>query len=404
MGQYDLFRKIAQSSLTSKEREVATIKCDILSDFESSPSFEIVTVSGISKGVHITDESSLNKNPNKKRISMKPGETISVGDIVTWNTNSWLVTDLDSDNGIYYVGVIERCNIPLKWLNNVGKIIEYPCISTDTTMYSLGIEENKQTPIPDGKALITLPNNADTLKIIRNQRFILYNNFAYHVTFINMAISGLIKLILNEDEPNWTIDNQQLGIANYYNAPKYQIQIREDDISITIGTVLQLHAIVSKDGIVVEDQEVEWSSSNTLTSTVDSNGKVIGILGGNANIVAKLKENNAISDSILCNVRNVPVPNIDFAIEGDSEISWTVEKSFKAVKLLNGIEQPLSYNFTIDYQGNNAKIVTLVSTGINTCTITANSEQITGEIILKATNKVNPNEFVTKNINIIGFW
>ena len=69
MGTYDLFRKIAQSSLTEKERDVAQMKNDLLYSFESTPSFYGVTINGVSKKVHLITE----KN-NKKMLS-KPNES-----------------------------------------------------------------------------------------------------------------------------------------------------------------------------------------------------------------------------------------------------------------------------------------------------------------------------------------
>ena len=48
MSTYDLFRKMAQSDLTTKDREVYQIKYDIAQEFDDSPSYESVLIDGVS--------------------------------------------------------------------------------------------------------------------------------------------------------------------------------------------------------------------------------------------------------------------------------------------------------------------------------------------------------------------
>jgi len=74
MGNYDLFRTIAKSNLTTKEREVDQIKYDIYRDFYNSPSYESVLIDGINRDVQIVSD----KKDNKNILSL-PNETFSVG-------------------------------------------------------------------------------------------------------------------------------------------------------------------------------------------------------------------------------------------------------------------------------------------------------------------------------------
>lgn len=86
-------------------------------------------------------------------------------------------------------------------------------------------------------------------------------------------------------------------------------------------------------------------------------------------------------------------------IIGKDVINGMDSCEYYATKILNGIEMPTEWDYYIDFNGNNEKIVKY-SISNNKIIIIANSEDITGEIVLKATNKANTNEIITKKIYI----
>lgn len=358
----------------------------------------------------------LNEEKEDRKMLVPNEIDLHRGSIVEWKNKKWIVINNvgeEDNNGVFRIAKIYPCTYTLKWLNEQGKIMECPCIATNTTMYSLGIKTDNDAPtIVDGKLSITLPFNSDTKNIKRDKRF-LYHNSAYKVTFtdvskINEDNTGTITFTLSESEINKATDNLELGIADYYNAPKYEIRIKEDDISISKDKTLQLNAIITKDGQVIDNSieklELIWESSNPSIATVDSNGLLTAVISGNANITVKLKNNENVADTILCNVRNVPVQNIEYLIQGDDSITWTVTKEYKAVKLVNGVEEDTAWNFSIDYLGNSSDLASMAVTGINTVKITANSVQKKGKIKLISKNKINSSEIIEKEIEIKGFW
>lgn len=212
MGQYDLFRKIAQSNLTSKERQINEIQRDILNDFDDSPSFETITIASTSYKVRIVEESSLNKNPNKKRILMKPGDSLGVGNTILWNFNNWLVTDLDDDNSVYCVGIIEKCNNTLTIQTGVTETItgydsmgrpiitstptytSYPCIELSSLSVNRRSNLNEPINLPFGRTLITI---ALTDKVYINLNYTM-NSFQYKVIDCSYSRTGLVDFMADK--------------------------------------------------------------------------------------------------------------------------------------------------------------------------------------------------------------
>jgi hypothetical protein len=255
--------------------------------------------------------------------------------------------------------------------------------------------------IPDTKLNIKCPANTKTLKIKRGKRFLFGFSgeyYAYKTSMIDMVSEpGNLTIVVEEDSIQDNIDNTTLGIADYYNNT-FTIQIQEDDISIQSTKTQQLHAIVTKNGQVV-NLDVEWSSSNPLIATVSSTGLVTGISNGNATITVKLKNNTSITDSINTNVRNVPVNNYEYVMSGNSTLKWLETQTYTAKKLNNGVEIELPYTFTVD----KPDLVTLIVIDIKTCKLTGNDKLNTGTVVLTATNNYNPAEKITKQIKIVSY-
>lgn len=346
----------------------------------------------------------LNELKEDRKILIPSDVSFHRGSIITWRNEKWMViNDVSSadDNGVYMKAKIQKVICGFKWYDQYNKLHSYPAIDTNQTLYSLGINEFKLTTV-DGMLKITLPDNSDTQQIQRGQRFIYKNRFAYEVTFVDLSMNGLINLTLKEVEvsPN---DNLILGIADYYNRPTWQIQIKEDNLSLSQNTTTQLHATVTKDGIVV-NEEIEWTSSDDSIATIDSEGNINTISIGDCSITARLKGNNDYSDSIECKVSASPIGNSYITIQGDDSVEWTVSKIYKPIKLVNGVEVPTRFGFNIDYCGNSPSIATLIDNEDNTATLIANSDQLEGMIKLWAINLDILTESSIKNIQIKGYW
>lgn len=351
MSQYGLFRKIAQSNLTAKQREINRIKNDIITGFENSPSFETITISSVSYDVQIVEVSSLTKNPNKKKILMKPEDTIDVGDIVVWNGNSWLVTDLDDDTGIQYIGIIDKCNNTLKWLDQYNNIITHFCTVINKSLYTTGIDENKYIIVGDGQVNVTVSSNEDTLTLDRNKRFLFGYNGVYDCWKITQADRtsqpGVIQFVMAYEDINPETDDLINGIANAY----------DNTYSLTINQTSPLSQAVSTTGTLSHTltlnnqpstEAVQWVSSNTAVGTINSStGQYSLLTTGTVKFTCRLVNNNNIKAEITVNVVSVPAgvkevvisPNVTSILQGKNQ-------TYEIFLYIDGIKQNNVFTFT----------------------------------------------------------
>lgn len=165
----------------------------------------------------------------QKTICSLPGEDFHAGAYVDFADSKWLIVSVDPDNELYTRGTMVQCNFVLKWINSDNQVVERWCILEDTTKYLTGetvsrYNENNMT-LGDTRMGMTLPRDSETVKIGRDDRFIIDdpesgNKLAYRVTKPIKVGSvyngrGVITLILTEvqSEDN---DDDDLMIADYY--------------------------------------------------------------------------------------------------------------------------------------------------------------------------------------------
>ena len=84
---------------------------------------------------------------------------------------------------------------------------------------------------------------------------------------------------------------QQATCAVAVNVPLESISLNKTELALNKGQSESLTATVKPDDAT--DKTVTWSSSNTGVTTVDSNGKVTAVGGGNATITAKAGDKQA---------------------------------------------------------------------------------------------------------------
>jgi hypothetical protein len=185
-----------------------------MNKFEDNPSYHLVYINGsiTATGVNIVEESSLNKNPNKKRILMKPEDSLSVGNTCVWNNNNWLVTDLDDDNGIYTVGIIEKCNNTLTIQTGVTETItgydsmgrpiitsiptydSFPCIEISGLNVNRRTNLDEPVNLPFSRTIITITL---TDKIQIDMEFVMNNN-KYKIIDMSYSRTGLLDLMADK--------------------------------------------------------------------------------------------------------------------------------------------------------------------------------------------------------------
>lgn len=104
-------------------------------------------------------------------LKAKPNESFKIGDVITYNNAKWLITSLFKDVEIARRGVMQKCNLNLKYQNNSSVVLEQPCIISDS--YSEVASSGKVVSIPIGKTSLILPYNQNTKIIHKDKRLMI---------------------------------------------------------------------------------------------------------------------------------------------------------------------------------------------------------------------------------------
>lgn len=327
----------------------------ILRNFTTHPSYQSVKINSIDRDVHIVDDNTLDKDPNKKIMLVKPDETASVGDYIEWDNYNWLVINIDNNKDVQHRCELYRCNGRLNWIDSSGKINSYWCVRQELSKASSGTSENKYIIVPDRLNNILVQANAYTnnLRERDGTRFIFgEKSFLLHDTDRELR-DGLVVITTEEDEINFDTDKLvdvngvDLWIANYTEAPVYLLNIDQDDSEIVDGNTLQLSAQVTKDGQVVSEG-VAWSSSNELIATVDNTGLVTSVTTGSVVITATMVNNGDVADTINIDVVAVANDNYSIQLTPDStDITLSVKLDVNAKLLNNGVDTTDTFSFSV---------------------------------------------------------
>ena len=326
----------ARRGLDRKSLYVNNMKNTISTEFKNSTSYNLVKINNVDRDVRIVEESSIIKNPNKKRLLCYPDETISVGNIVLWNSENWICTETDTTSEVSDVGLISRCNNVLKFYDkNQNILYNIPCIIQNS---NIKLDNDKFMFLPADEHILICSNNADSSNIDLNTRFILNDN-AYSIIGIdNISNQGLLNIRIKDDQIN-SDDNLDLSIANYYS---HQI-VRE--IYILNGTsasllfnnaTLQLNTICKDNNVIVDNPIITYSSSNINIATVSSTGLITCKGTGDVIITAIY---SGVSDTITIHGDISEVDDYNIVITPlDETLKISRSITFTAHAMKNGVE------------------------------------------------------------------
>ena len=312
----------------------------------------------------------VNRQADIRTITTK--EEIKRGDLINWDNEYWLIiSEIGQKRYSYYKGIIQKCNYNIKF-NFSGTIKQFPCIA-DSKIFD--IETNQYLSIPDGKIVVTLPNNADTDNITLGQRFISMKN-AWKVSGIDRTKNGLIILHCDLDATDSSDDlvNEIANAEDYV----YTIEITNgDSANIQETSTLQLNVVVKLNGNVVTDKAIIFSCDNTLIATVDNTGLVTAISTGECIITASLQDNPQVYDTIVITVTAEEQHNYAVTISGNKSIVKNYTATYTAIFTDNGlpISEESFFYITADDGVSTTTLATIQSQDpiANTCVVKAGS-------------------------------
>jgi len=300
----------------------------ISNKFESSTSYELVTINGVSRDVRITEESSVTRNPYKKRLLCKPDETIVVGDIVVWDSDNWICIKNDDTSSIVDVGVIEKCNNTLKFYSTTDSTLhQIPCIITNKI--TLSEDENKYLSTVDNQVYMMCISTSITQQIKPNDIFKLgiYN---YQIVTIpdDISIPGILIFKMKYSEVEATTHVFTLEILN------------GSVIDLQESTTLQLNVDLYDNGVLVSPTPLlTFTSSDETICTVSSTGLVTALDVIDDCVIGV--SCNGVSDSIVVEVIENVQHNITVEItSGNSSIVVNKSSAYACTFRDNGIDVP----------------------------------------------------------------
>lgn len=208
------------------------------------------------------------KNDYIKSIKARPFDDFNVGDYVNWESNEWMVTSKDEGNQVYTTGKMQLCNWTLKWQDETGTILSYPCV---TSSGSIGEDSGKVITLPSNQKYILLPFNERTSKLKADDRFFVDRKnppTPYKIIGDTDTTSymGLIQILVEADVLR-DGDNIELGVCDYVKSDTTLPPVKKGNSVISIngellvgGRERTLTAIsYNLDGTINTDIDLVWS-------------------------------------------------------------------------------------------------------------------------------------------------
>ena len=296
----------------------------VSTEFENSTSYNLVKISGIDRKTRIVEESSIIKNPNRKRLLCFPNETIIVGEPVEYDDSNWICVMNDTTSQISDVGIIERCNNTISFYDSTSSLHTIPCIISKGL---ISLDEQKIISTLDSEIAVQISNTSITRQIEINDVYkIGMRN--YIVTDINdITINGLLLMKMVYSEVEQQIPTFTLEILN-----GNSIQVNEND-PLTINVQIKI------DGIVASTMpDLVFSSSDITKATINSMTGVVTILDvGNVIFSCKMADDISVMDVINVEIVSVPQNNYTVSLSGSTSIVKSYTKEYLAIFKNNGL-------------------------------------------------------------------
>lgn len=292
-------------------------------------------------------------------------DKVQRGDLITWDNESWLVlSEVAQKRYTYYRSEIRKCNFTVNFV--IDELVKpMACIIDSVTTDKL---TNRLFEMPDGKMVITLPNNDLTEKIEVNHRIVKFNT-AWRVYGHDFTEDGLIKLFVERQLPSEK-DDMVNEIPDGLDL-NYAIIINNSETELAPGATLQINAVVTLNSRVA-DKPLSFAVDNEELATIDSNGLLTAIDEGNVTITATMADNPTIMATIIVTITDTPASVTELVINGPDSIIKGKTGEFTVTKLVNGIEQPCDVDFYLTGDNLPASAFTLTKVTNNVCTIKCN--------------------------------
>lgn len=242
----------------------------------------------------------LNEDKEDRKIFIPSSISFHRGSIVSWKDRKWIITNNVGDedkNNVYSMAKIYPCNNTLKFIlpSDHIKIIEIPCITSNMSLYSIGLEEQKQIIMSDGKKFCIVPFDDYTNEVFIKQRFLFWDKQCFEITEINYDKAsivndikqGILEIKMQQVE---LLPEDNLGDFIAYNEGiSLESPLPEKTIIINGDYKLYLsktreYTVTYEDGTPITDKTFTFSFADTSLATIQSYTNTSAVLKANSSL------------------------------------------------------------------------------------------------------------------------
>lgn len=369
---------------------------------QSSPNAIKVTINS-KEGKETKVATILNKENEtlvKRYFLCDIADQISIGDFLYWGDSIWLMFRKERDTIEAYdkfEGI--ECRHKIQWVDSYGVLQNTPCYlvaqKDDQIKSNFRTWNNMITPQPNKYLeIITCRNN-----IQLGQKFLIDETAWYVVESDYISIKNILYLSLTEDKKDIYVDDIADNIANIVDLNKFEMRIKDKEISLDIDKEYKIAGEVYLNGNKYSDKIIIEVIEGANLITINDNFTLTALSEGRVVLRICMEENNEIYQEMIINiVKNAP-QNISYQLIGDESIKWGRTKVIQAVKVVDGVSTAIAASFKVV---DKEELLSSYEINSSSVTITADTKNKVGNFTIICT--FEDGSTVEKAIRVTSLW
>lgn len=369
---------------------------------QSSPNAIKVTINS-KEGKETKVATILNKENEtlvKRYFLCDIADQISIGDFLYWGDSIWLMFRKERDTIEAYdkfEGI--ECRHKIQWVDSYGVLQNTPCYlvaqKDDQIKSNFRTWNNMITPQPNKYLeIITCRNN-----IQLGQKFLIDETAWYVVESDYISIKNILYLSLTEDKKDIYVDDIADNIANIVDLNKFEMRIKDKEISLDIDKEYKIAGEVYLNGNKYSDKIIVEVIEGADLITINDNFTLTALSEGKVVLRICMEENNEIYQEMIINiVKNAP-QNISYQLIGDESIKWGRTKVIQAVKVVDGVSAAIAASFKVV---DKEELLSSYEINSSSVTITADTKNKVGNFTIICT--FEDGSTVEKTIRVTSLW
>ena len=384
---------------TKKEIIAQDAEKQFLENLAESPNREEISIDGVATSAIILTNKS---DASKLTMHMHTMKTTAVtpGSIILWGSEYWLILSTDKFSlPSYNKSLIIRCNVMMKYLNDVKVVKEIPVVFLGTLDSVLREAVYRQMgmaiQLDDRRAMILTPR----VKFKNNTRLMLDKRVWRTVDYDSTSNKYVVYTSLQEDNFDSSRDDLENDVADGLFIDEWDIILNFSTFDIEIGDSLPLSVTVTKNKVVVPNAAFTLTINNAIAQ-VDTDYRVVGIAAGSTPLTVTLTDHPEVVKTAMVNVANAEVAET-YLVAGSDSLLFGESGNYQLVFDSNGTLTPIAATWTLSDVDGGLTLATLKRVNSVSYTVKANENGDTGEVRLTATYGGNS---YSKIITIKTLW